>query len=182
MKIDSKLNIVIPYQTEDDKTVYFHSTPIRRETFDFYFMPISMCFAELFTKGLSYVAGPRIAKLMLKRVAEEIGQWEGDSGVNNGLLGEVHRLTNVVLPTANGWKNIPMVDAIKQGLVDEESLDEIEGKLVFFMVSYAMHDKNTRASMVTTAGRLWGFHATSLSCTEYRDSLQTSIQEEPTVS
>lgn len=178
MKIDSRLNLVIPYQTDDGKTVYFHSTPILKETFEYYFLPISMCFSELFAKNLNYIAGPRIAKLMLKKIAEASGEWEGDNGVKNGLLGEFARLTNVILPGPKGWQNIPMETAVNQGMLDDDDRDEIEGKICFFMVASAMLDKNTKMSMVSMAGKLWGFHATSSSCTEYRDSLQTSTQEE----
>ena len=76
MKIDKKLNLVIPIET-DDGTLYVHSMPIRREIFDTYFLVLSKTFAAIHGEGLGEIAGPRVAALILKKIAMDTGMWEG---------------------------------------------------------------------------------------------------------
>ena len=55
MKIDKKLNLIVPVYGDDEKTIrcYVHSTPISRETFERYFLIIGQTF------GADLLPGPR---------------------------------------------------------------------------------------------------------------------------
>src|ERR1017187_2795821 len=114
MEISKSLNLVCPVETEGG-TIYIHSTPIRKETFKEYFLILSKTLNQLYAEGVSQITGPRIAALMLKKIAEEDGTWETVGkriGIKDGLMNEIKRLSNVVLATEQGWKTIPVADAI----------------------------------------------------------------------
>jgi hypothetical protein len=176
-KVNRKLHLVIPVE-RGDVTVYVHSTPVGREQFDTFYLPIAKTFAAINGEGLGVLAGPRVAAKLLKSVSERLGIWESDEPqaftVKTGLVAEIRRLTNILAPSDNGWVLTPLDDAVKANLLDEEDAAEVENIITFFTVNWLMHSKSVRESVMTSAAELWGGQLTSSSCTEYRASLQTS--------
>ena len=179
MKIDKRLNIVFTLE-RDTGPIHVHSTPISRETFERYFIPISKTFAAIYGEGLNVIAGPRIAALMLRKVAEQTNTLEGPEGVRSGLLGEIIRLSNVLMPNpAGGWQTTPLHNAIAQEFLDEDDVAEVEGVLVFFTCVSSMHTRSQIADILKMM-QLWGVQTTSSNSTEFAASLQTSNPEENT--
>lgn len=177
MRIDKALNLVVPVETEAG-TAYIHSVPLSREVFERYFLVISKTFAELYAQGLNFLAGPRVAALLLKKVAQELDVWEGEGGVQNGLMAEIRRLSNVMVPTDAGWQAVMLDDAVRRGALTAEDMQEAEGVLVFFICISAMHKRAEVGQFLTGMCELWGTQICSSSFTEYRDSLQTSTATE----
>ena len=126
MRVDKKLNVVIPLQRDGEGTLYVHATPISREAFETYFLPISVAFSRIWSEGLSVMSGPRVALKMLKKVSEERKIWEGPEGVQAGFVEEMRRLTNVVMKTPAGWNAVPMHTAVQQDLLTEDEVDHAE--------------------------------------------------------
>lgn len=180
MHIDKSLNIVIEIDREPSK-IFVHSMPISREVFEAYFLPISMAFSKIYKVNLDGLAGPRVAALFLKSAAIEIGMWEGAQGVENGLLGEIVRLSNVVMPNPNGpgWVVKPMYNALAENLLSESEKSEVLGIQSFFTLAYHMHQKKWRTQVLAGLD-LWLTHTTSLNVTEFCASLEKSIKEETT--
>lgn len=173
MRIDKKLNIIVPIE-RDDGLIYVHSTPIGREVFENYFVVISKTFSAIYAQGLGPIAGPRVAAMMLKKVAKDLGVWDGEAGVGNGLMAEIRRLSNVVTPGENGWTTLPLQNAIDRQILTEDELSEAEGAITFFMVASAMHRKRDLPAILSDGmGHLWGTQTTSLDSTEYARSLPT---------
>lgn len=170
MKINPALNLVVPVYQDDGTTVYVHSTPLSTEVFESYFLVISKTFAALHMEGLGPTAGPRVAALMMKRIAVESGVWEGPAGIETGLMAEVRRLTNVVTP--HGL--VPMQEAVEQKMFSPQDLSEVENAIAFFIVSSAMHRRNVLEAILDGVAELWGGHTTSLNCTAYAASLPKS--------
>lgn len=175
MKLDRKLNLVVPVEV-DSGTIYVHSMPVTREVFEQYFLVISKTFSAIYSQGLHAAAGPRVAAMLLKSIAVDLGQWEGPGGVENGLMNEIRRLTNVVMPGSSGWTTVPYDTASAQGLLSDDDKSEIENAIVFFIVASAMHKKKDLASILTGAGKLWDSRIESLNCTEYARSLPISTE------
>ncbi len=177
IKIDRKLNLALPVEREDGGIAHVFSTPISRPVFEMYFMTISGAYAAMLEQGAAWLLrmGPRTAKLMLKRIAEAENAWSGPQGVDNGLLGEIRRLTNVLAPLpGGGWDLIPFQEAINKNFFSEEDADEVEQALCFFtVVSASMKRKEATALLEATFGLLDG-QITSLDITAYQASLQTS--------
>lgn len=181
MRIDRRLFLVQEIPTETGK-VFVHSAPLSRDVWENYFLVLSKTFAAIMSEGLTVVSGPAIAKMLLKRVAVLSGVWEGDEGVERGLLAEIRRLTNVVIPTGNGWETLPYEQVLARQLIDEDDIEAAEGALVFFIcVSAVLRGRvnNERKMMLLNGlGHMWDAQSSSLDVTALAASLQTSMPAE----
>jgi hypothetical protein len=194
MRIDNPLNLVIPVEGNHG-VVYVHAMPITRETFDTHHMVIAKTFNAIYDGGLGVASGPRVAAKVLRDIAKEMGVWEGPLGVEQGLMGEIRRLSNVIIPEggdakldkkkkknapdvwrAPGWTTITMHEAIKRNLLDEEDADVVENAQAFFTVAWSMHTKGDRPHVMEAVCGLWSAQMSSLSCTAFATSLPTSIE------
>ncbi len=173
MKIDRKLNLVVPVDRHSGK-LYVHSTPISSETFETYALVLAKTFSSIYSEGLGSIAGPRVAAIQLKRIALSIDEWEGPEGVENGLLQEIIRLSNVVVPDEKGWQTLPLHDALSKDLIEGDDFSEVMNALVFFTLVSSMHRRNQIATILKGIGPLWDTQTTSLSSTEFAASLTTS--------
>jgi hypothetical protein len=176
MRLDKKLNLVIPLQ-DDERTIYVHSMPISRQVFEANIFIISKTLSVLYEEGLTVFAGPRVAAMMMKNIATERGIWEGPSGVENVLMNEIRRLTNVVMPAESGWMTAPFHDAIRDGLLDAETVAEVEGQIVFFTCVSHMHRKKEIPALLGGMHEIWDSQDTALNCTEWMNSLPTSTPD-----
>ena len=174
MRVDRRLNLVIPIE-EGDSSLYVHAVPLSREVFERFFLVLSKTFTFIYTQGLNVVSGPRVAALTLRKIAETDGVWEGETGVERGLMGEIKRLTNVICMTDQGWQPIPFEMAVKQGKLDSEIASEVENVIVFFMVASAVHLRTELPEIYNLLGGLCHALVTSSNCTEYAASLPTSM-------
>jgi hypothetical protein len=191
MKIDRKLNFVIPlYDEAGTVSSYVHSTPISREVFEANAITIAQTFTSIYAGGLGATAGPRIAAILLRRNAQDSVGDDSEArlmaleAINHGLFSEIYRLTNVVINGPTGWMTVPYEVAVKQNMIDEDDAAEVENALVSFIVDSAMHKKRDVAGILKISSKLWGAQTSSLNCTEFAASLQTlkevvSIGETP---
>ncbi len=174
MRIDRRLNLVIPiYQGEGDPVAWVHSTPLSREVFESNFLLVSKTFAAIHAEGLGEIAGPRVAKLVMGRIAS--GMMGGLESAT-ALMNEIRRLSNVLAIVGGGWQTVPLQNAQEAGLLDEDDVPEVENALCFFTVLSGMHRREVLAEILPGAARLWGALTSSLGCTEYLDSLRTSTR------
>lgn len=172
MKINKALNLVLAVE-RDGFTVHVHSTPISEEVFENYYLPLSKTFAAIYDEGLS-LSAPRIAGVMLKDFAKRLGMWEGEEGVQNGLLKEIERLTNVIVPGENGgFVSMPLESAINRDKISAEEYREIFGQIIFFIVISAIHKKAAIPAFLEAMTRMWGGETTYSNSTEYGDYLMT---------
>jgi hypothetical protein len=177
MKIDKALNLIVPVYGDDEQTVrcYVHSTPVSRETFEKYFLIVSQTFSQIFNQGLGAAAGPAVAMLLLKKIAEVDKSWDGPEGVQAGLVEEMRRLTSVVAPGEDGaWRPIPLNIAVDRKLLTPDDQAEVENAIVFFIVVSAMLRRAARREMLETAVGYWGARTSSSTCAEFTASLGTS--------
>jgi hypothetical protein len=176
MKIDKKLNFIIPIERETE-VVYVHCTPLLRETFKRFYLILAQTFTAIYTKGVTLVSGPRVAALMLQEIAEADGSWDF---VQEGLVNEIHRLANMIVLTEGGWKTVPLETALRRGALSLDEVDEVEGYLTFFIVASAMHTKEELPGVLERVSRVWGLQTSSLNCTEFAKSLPTPTTEDNT--
>lgn len=178
MRVDKKLNLIMSVDCQAGRA-WVHSTPLGREAFEDNVSVLSRTFSTIYGKGLTVFSGPRVAAMLLKKVAKEDGEWDtanGRVGVADGLMAEIRRLTNVVVakPGGAGWVTVPFQKALDDGLFDEDDVSEVENAVVFFMLASAMLRRGDLLGMMAGASRLWDTDTTSLNVTEYRASLPTS--------
>ena len=174
--IDKELNIVFPIREEK---AWVHAMPISYDVYRSYFLPISRTYEVIHGNNL-HMTGPRIAALTLEKVSIDSGVWSGPDGVQNGLMNEIKRLANVLMPVATGgWEMVPLQSAILNGTLTKREVSEIEGRIVFFTVVSATQLMEKQESHLAL---MWPYdvRTTLLNVTEYQASLQTSTTSENT--
>lgn len=176
MKLDQRLNLIIPIEQQGG-TIYVHSTPIARVAFEQFYLVIAKTFSRMYSEGLGMIGGPRVAMMLLKSSAKELGQ---EQSVQEGLINEIRRLSNVVMPTPQGWTTVPLQEVLDKKLISEDDVSEVENSLAFFTVASWMFPRKELNDMLAGAGQIWGAQTSLLNCTEYAASLKTSIETENT--
>ncbi|HHQ6589149.1 TPA: hypothetical protein ACSTLS_000685 [Serratia fonticola] len=175
MEISRKMNLVTPVETVSGN-IYIHSTPITKAVYREHFLTLSKAFAAIFGQGLGVLAGPRIAYLMLERVAKNDGIWEGATGVKNTLLQEIIRNSTAIVPVeGKGWEEIPLDVAISREIVDE---DDVLGEIVFFTCVCAINKPKQVTELMAEVNLLWNSACTSQTAMEWAASLPTSTAKE----
>lgn len=177
MRVNQRLNLVIPVYDDAGEVMYVHTTPLLREVFEQYFLVISKTFAAIYSQGLNIISGPSIATLMLKEVAKGLGREED---VEKGLMNEIRRCSNVLVLTDDGWRNLLFTDAHEQGFLTDDDVREVEGSIVFFILVCAIHKRSQQEAILIGLNELWETRVTLLGCTEYRNSLPISKETETT--
>jgi len=176
MKIDKNLNLVVPVESNEGKA-YFHSTPIHREVFQRFHFVMCAAFTKLLQSGME-LTGAKIAAFTLEEVAKDTGKWEGANGVEKGLMGEIERLTNVLVLAEDGWEMLPVGIALSRGFVDEDDWQEAKQRIVFFTLIFAMTRMDVRNDLLMIMNESWQTQTTSLGCSEFITSLPTLTEIE----
>ena len=173
VRIDERLYLKLPIDREDGQTIWVHAQAISLDTFERYWFPLSKTFATIYEEGLGVLAGPRTALRMLKRVSERSGDWDGVGGVQLGLLPEIRRLANVLVPE-QGWQVYPFEEAVKKQLLDPDDAREIESLLVFFTVAWHLHRRAERQAVMGVVLSRLDASMSSATLSELLNSLRTS--------
>lgn len=177
MKIDRKLNLIVPIDHDDGKTYYVHSTPISREVFEQNFVLLGKTFNATYAQGLG-IAGPRLVALTMKRVATEMGQWDA---VQAGLIADIHRRSTVLVPNEVGsMEVVPWTEAVAKKLFSEDDAREVDNALCFFTLASAMHKKAEMDEVEFALKIGWGAEMSSSTPMAYAASLKTSTTEDST--
>lgn len=174
VKIDKKLNLVTNITREDGSIVYLHVTPFPYEVVEEH----CLLLGNLFTNFISQVGGlgsARVAAMMLrKKLKREQELMDEANQQAPNIVDEIQRLTSVVWNDGGTWKTTSFDAAMKQGIISPDEYREVEGEVVFFMVSSAIQKAHLIAPTVGSVIGMFGGQLVSLSVTAFRDSLQTS--------
>ena len=185
MRIDRKLNLVIPIERGDNTTLWVYATPVRKEIFERYYLVLAKTFSMLSRNGLDPRSGPSVAALVLRDTAQatardvEANWWDGDDGVGGktGLLAEIVRLCNCLVGTSDGWQTVPLQDALDKGLISDDEKAEVMNHLAFFTVSSLVAPKADREILVNGMAAIYRLETTFLSFTEWTNFCKTRTQD-----
>jgi hypothetical protein len=191
LRVDKKLNIVIPIQrgmttvprepqegdppdAPKDMQIpniegYVYALPLNEAAFKANYEIIARTYTKIFTGGLGVVAGPRTAAFIMADVAREMKIEEKLAG----LLMEIRRLSMFATLTEKGWEQVPLDHALKNKMLDEDEVSEVENALAFFIVASAMNRKDEMRPIMLGMASFWGTLPMSLSFTEFLGSLKT---------
>lgn len=169
MRIDRRLNLVIPVDRDDGTRVYVHSTPVSEDVFDRHFLLMSRTFAAIVATGMGEIAGPRVALKMLRRMA---GQMKADDEAE-ALVNEIRRTSTFLSPGADGYDIVTLHEALERDLMDRTDASEVENAVAFFTVYSAMQRRRDLAETLDGLAELWGARTSSLNSTEYAASMRT---------
>jgi len=195
LKINRHLNFVVPIygeeiakfgsdgkpETKNGKPVmtrtviaWVHSVPLAGEVLEKYEIILAQTYSGCFGLGLGVTAGPAKAMRILKNIAMASNAWDGDDGVDKGLVEEIRRLTNVIVPTEKGWHAIPLEVAVAQKKLDSEDKAEVENAVLFFIATSATLPREPRKQMLEAMADLWDARLSPLNATAFASSLGTS--------
>lgn len=180
VKIDKKLNLVTNITREDGSIVYLHVTPFPYEVVEEH----CLLLGNLFTNFISQVGGlgaARVAAMMLRKklqreqeLRDEANQQAQQAQQAPTIVDEIQRLTSVVWNEGGTWKTASFEVAMKQGIISPDEYREVEGEVVFFMVTSAIQKAHLIAPTVGSVIGMFGGQLVSLNVTAFRDSLLTS--------
>ncbi|HAU4291010.1 TPA: hypothetical protein ACQVMA_003417 [Serratia marcescens] len=173
MKIDRKLNFVSTITREDGSLVYLHVVPFPYEVVQENCVLLGNMFHNFFT-SVGTTAAPRVAAMMLRNILKA-QQDAGDLPAGTPtLVDDIQRLTTVIFNDNGVWRPVPLEVAFKQEIIDPDEYREVEGEVVFFMVSSAIQKANLIAPTVGKTLEMYSGQLVSLNATAFRDSLPTS--------
>lgn len=185
VKIDKKLNLVTNITRDDGSIVYLHVTPFPYEVVE----ENCQLLGNLFTNFISQVGGlgaARVAAMMLRKKLKREQELRDEANQANQanqqahnaptIVDEIQRLTSVVWNDGGTWKTTSFEVAMKHGIISPDEYREVEGEVVFFMVTSAIQKAQLFAPTVGSVIDMYGGQLESSSVTAFRDSLQTSNQ------
>jgi len=173
MKINRKLNIVLPVDIGEGEKIFVHSTPISRDVFENYYSQLGAVFTKCFdaiNQAHLALTAPQLAYPALKKISLDSGTWDS---VQKGLINEIIRLSNVIMATEKGWESVPLDLVIKREMLDEDTVAEVLSSLVFFTSIWRTAPKELRISFLEMAGSLRNWEFISLDSSEYLNGLPT---------
>lgn len=175
MNINKKLNLVVPMEDEEGGIYYVHAKPFSREAFEHNYFLFSQAFSTMIESGIQVTAGPRIAALVLKDIADKQGSPDSYAAI----MAEIRRTSTVIkADPKDGYVPMLLSTAIARGAIGDEDLAYIEGAIAFFTLSSALwRGRKLDASLGLMSG-LWDVQTTSLNSTDFTASLLTSIEGE----
>lgn len=172
MKIDKKLNLVSTITREDGSLVYLHVVPFPYEVVEQNCVMLGNLFNSFFSM-VGYLGAPRVAAMMLRNAIksrQEAGKIEAGMPT---LVDDIKRLTTVIWKDNGVWKPVSLDVAFRQEIITEDEYRDVEGEVVFFMVSSAIQKAELMTATVAKPLDTYSGQLVSLSATAYRDSLPT---------
>ena len=173
MKIDRKLNFVSTITRDDGSLVYLHVTPFPYEVVEVNCVLLGNLFNNFFTM-VGTVGAPRVAAMMLRQTLKAQQENAGDQAGTLTLLDDIERLTTVIWNADGAWRPVTLKAAFEQGVITAEEYREVEGEVVFFMVSSAIQKANLLAGTMGKVLEMYSGQLVSSNVTAFRDSLPTS--------
>ncbi|GCB39655.1 hypothetical protein CITFRE_17900 [Citrobacter freundii] len=171
MKIDKKLNLVCSISRDDGSLIYVHTSPFPYEVVEEHCLMLG----SLFTSFIAQVGGlgaARVAAMMLRKKIKKEQEITDQDGPN--IVDEIQRQTTVIFNDNGQWKSVPLDSAMKQGIISADEFREVEGEIVFFMVSSAIQKPELIKPTVGSVLGMFGGQLTLSTATEWRGSLLTS--------
>lgn len=183
MKIDKKLNLVCSISRDNGSLIYVHTSPFPYEVVEEHCLMLG----SLFTSFIAQIGGlgaARVAAMMLRKKLKREQELKEDEGVKGAqtqqvqqtpnIVDEIQRQTTVIFNDNGQWKSVPLDSALKQGIISADEFREVEGEIVFFMVSSAIQKPELIKPTVGSVIGMFGGQLTLSTATEWRGSLPTS--------
>jgi hypothetical protein len=177
--LDKRLNLVLEVERDDKSVVYVHSTPIPRQMWKTHYTFLSMAINSMYQDGFPPATCARVCYQRMAELADENKERFGDLG--RTLFAEIWRLTNVLVPTDQGYEAIPFYHMLKGDKdLDMDNVEEVQNFICYFTAASWVHGLNRKEreafQVLMTKG--FGVQITALPLTEFRNSMLTLKSEE----
>lgn len=193
MRLTKDLRFASKIDTLAHGIVHFYSAQISRDVFDQFFAELGDVVG--YVTNLSNPAdlvrvAPQMCFAALKSAAIRRGTWatlrdkDGKqttpTGVEDGLIAEIERLTLIAYTSPDGQRQIPLTLACSNGILDEDDRREILAEIVFFTAVSRAAASGLRDTLLESAGKFRGWAYSSESFTVVLDSLKKLTAPEST--
>lgn len=172
MKIDKKLNFVSTISRDDGSLIYLHVVPFPYEVVENHCLLLGNMFNNFFSL-VGTVGAPRVAAMMLRKTLKAQQENGSIPAGTPTIVDDIQRLATVIWSDAGVWKSSPLDTALKQGILSDDEYREVEGEIVFFMVSSAIQKANLIVPTIGKALEMYSGQLVSLNATAFKDSLLT---------
>lgn len=176
LSINRRLNIVLQVERADKSVAHVHSVPIASEIFESHATFLMKTMSSMYSDDFSPAVCSRMAYIRMRElIAADPQRW---GNIENTLLAEIWRLTNVIVPTPQGYQTIPF-DELKNGNtphLDADDVRDVKNYICFFTVASWAHARQEREQLYEMLTK-YGAQITSLDATAYLRSLPTSSQD-----
>jgi hypothetical protein len=173
VKIDKNLNFVSTITRDDGSLVYLHVVPFPYEIVEQNCILLGNLFNNFFSM-VGYLGAPRVAAMMLRNAIKSKQESGSVASGMPTLVDEIQRLTTVIWNDKGVWKTVSLEVAFQQEIITAEEYRDVEGEIVFFMVSSAIQKVELLTGTVGKALETYSGQLVSLNATAYRDSLPKS--------
>lgn len=170
MEITRTLNVV--FRVDGEKgPVEVHAAPLSETAFRHHFMLVAKVYSAL-TQNNMVLAGPRVAALLMRQVAEESGKPEAAEA----FFAELRRSAHVFVEQGGRWVPYPLQLALdpERGVLTATDQGEVESMLTFFTCFSAILPRRSQPGFAEGLTSASGGRTTSLNATEFAASLPTS--------
>lgn len=174
LKINRRLNIVLDVTRSDNTIVHVHSIPITRETYEANWLFLHKTISRIYGQGFHVGAALRIGYKMMQALAKEM---QIEQQINESLFAEIWRLTNVAYYDKGGKVTATFYDVMRDGILDEDDIEEVKNALCFFTSASWVHGREERDGMYELL-REAGMPITSSDFTDWNSSLPMSMENE----
>lgn len=188
--LDKNLNLV----KELDNGLHLHHTLISYAAYKSNYKLINQVATALIQQRLAMQA-TTISAFVLNDVAgydmdltrllpRDVNSISDDSDINKNQLekdiafiGEIKRLTNIITSKSGNWEHIPLTDALKENIIDEEQYDEVMSAVIFFTVAnYVRQTLEKMGISPIQLLRAYDWQPSLLGCVDYLQSLPKLTQ------
>ncbi|MXV36817.1 MULTISPECIES: hypothetical protein [unclassified Saccharibacter] len=173
--INEALNLVVPLS--DDRG-HVYCPPLSREAFEQCWKLFARTWSVLESDDLGITTGSAVAALALKECAESGAA--NDMEKYHAVMAEIRRNTTFIGATSEGFTPVPLATAEKKGWLQEDDRYDVENIIVFFTVASALLPKKRQGRILHFLTLLRDVEASSLTVTQYLDSLRNSTKDDAT--
>jgi hypothetical protein len=177
--LDKRLNLVLEVERDDKSICYIHSAPISRNLWKTHYTFLSMSINSLYADGFPPSTCARIIYNRMLEIAEQ--QKDRFGNLSKTLFPEIWRLTNVLVPTDQGFDTVSFYDAMRDPkILDQDNVEEVQNFICFFTAASWVHglSRKEREAFQQLMTKGFGVQITSLPVTEYKSSIPISKPEE----
>jgi hypothetical protein len=177
--LDKRLNLVLEVERDDKSIVYVHSSPISRNLWKTHYTFLSMSINSLYADGFPPSTCVRIIYNRMLEIAEDNKERFGD--LQKTLFAEIWRLTNVLVPSDQGFETVAFYNAMRdENILDQDNVEEVQNFICFFTAASWVHglSRKEREAFQQLMTKGFGVQITPLPVTEFKNSIPILKQEE----
>lgn len=182
MRIDKRLRLVLEVERDDGSLVHVHHEPVANDLLERHYLFLSQALIRLYEAGMAPQAAVRLTHRSMQELLAPPPHVDPTKpppesrfkGVEQSLLAEMWRLTNLLVPSERGWVEVPFYDAMQESSdhLSHKDVEEVKNYIAYFTAASWFHNRRESKGLHALLAEAGGL-TTSSTFTEYKNSLPT---------